>query len=145
VALHHRVGEGLATAVLDMTTPSNYLFEVNLAIEHGGRAGVLAAYEGPENYAAVVLDPKAGELRWEVVAGGEVTDGAALGRLRADFKPAAYHQLFVAAGADGAKVSLNGVAMGVVPAGVLTRGRVGVWCADGALSVAGVALTRMGS
>ena len=93
----------------------------------------------------MVLDPKAGELRWEVVAGGEVTDGAALGRLRADFEPAAYHQLFVAAGADGAKVSLNGVAMGVVPAGVLTGGRVGVWSVEGALSVAGVALTRTGS
>ncbi len=141
VALHHRGDEGLATAVLDVSTPESYLFEVNLAMEGGGRAGVLGAYEDPENFAAVVLDREAGELRWEVVAGGEVEHGAALGRLRADFEPAAYHQLVVAAGADGAKVSVNGVAMGVVPAGVLAHGRLGVWCV-GALAVAGVTLTR---
>ena len=146
VAVRHRGGGGLATAVLDVTTPSSYLFEVNLAMDgrtgNGGRAGVVAGYQDAGNYAAVVLDPKAGELRWEVVGGGEVQRGSSLGPLRADFEPAAYHRLLIAAGPRGASISLDGVAMGAVPAGVLAPGRVGTWCVDGALSVAGVALTR---
>ena len=145
-ALHHQGGDGLAMAVLDLTTPPSYLFEVNLAMTDGGRkdgrAGVVGAFQDADSYGAVVIDPKDGELRWEVVAGGEVEKRSALGPLRADFEPAAYHRLLVAVEPDGTSVSLDGVAMGAIPAGVLDRGRVGAWCVDGALSVAGVALTR---
>ncbi len=145
LGLHHGGGEGLAMAVLDVSTPSRCLFEVNLAMTDGGRngerAGVAAAFEDGEGYGAVVLDPKGGELRWEVIRGGAVEAGGPLGRLRADFEPAAFHQLVLALGSDGASVSLDGVSMGVVPARVLSGGRLGAWSSGAATTVAGVAVT----
>jgi hypothetical protein len=59
----------------------------------GGRAGVVTAFEGDEDHAAVTLDPTRGELSWHVVRDGQPEVGGALGRLRGGFAAAAYHQL----------------------------------------------------
>lgn len=144
--LCHEGGDGWARAVLNLRTPSSHLFEVNLdmpADAAGGRYGVLVSYEDDENHIAVAVEPGHGLLRWYDVRGGEVEASGSLGRLRADFSVAAFHQLIVRQAPDEATVTLDGMSMGRLPVPGGRGRRVGVWAADAGVTVCGVALSDL--
>ncbi len=84
------------------------------AMSEGGRGGGRAGVVAPSRTRRTTKPWSSTHGRRASVGGrrrGEVEKGSALGALRADFEPAAYHQLVVAAG-PGASVSLDGVSMG---------------------------------
>ncbi len=141
--LVHPGGARPVTALLDVTVPDSYLFEVNLAARDG-RAGVVITHRDDSDHTVVSIDPRGRELGWHAVRGGEVEAGAALAPLRKDFAADAYHQLVVRRRADGVTVVLDGVHMGSVPAPTSVTGRVGVWSDGTAVRVEGVALTDLG-
>lgn len=77
---------------------------------------MVTPYTDDENHTAVFLEPDRGQLRWQLVRGGNVERGSSLGRLRADFAAGAHHQLVVQPAAGEARVSLDGRSMGSLPA-----------------------------
>ncbi|HEX2047148.1 MAG TPA: glycoside hydrolase family 43 protein [Acidimicrobiales bacterium] len=140
-------GGASAAALADVTAPSSYLFECNLAVARAAssdaRAGVVISHQDDANHTVVSIDPHSRELAWHAVRDGERCGGAVLGPLRSDFAADAYHHVVLRRCGDWATVALDGVHLGQVPAPNSVTGRVGVWTGGTAVHVEGVALTDL--
>ena len=145
--LRHPGGRAPAAALVDVTTPATYLFEANLAMSSRslpqGRAGVVISHRDDDNHTVVWIEPGTGELTWHAVGEGQEQGGGVLAPLPKDFAVDAYHQVFVHRGVDRAAVTLDGTWMGSLPAPPSRGGRVGLWAAQAAVRVEGVALTEL--
>lgn len=142
-AVQHDAGGGAAVAVAG--PEGDQLVELNVAqVQAGGGAyGAVVGWNDPHNHTVVEIEPAGGVVQWRTMAGGKVAGGGEVGRLRADFAPAAYHQLLLARRGDAAEVRLDGVLQGRIPVG---PGRTGLWSgAGGGAAFSGFSVTSLGA